>query len=95
MRGSIPIIAFVMVLFLVLPCHGEEKPSEIWFRYLTSPNINSAISGRCMGYTSSYEIECKFWAVRVDSVLDADELQEGLNALKKDYNELKKQKKFR
>ena len=78
MRRSISISVFIMAMFHVFPCYGEEKPSEIRFNYLTSPNNNSALSGRCTGDTSSYEIECKFWQVRVRLALDPDELQEKL-----------------
>jgi hypothetical protein len=95
MRRSIPIIAFVLMLFVVLPCWGEEKPREIWFHSLTSSDIeeDSAISGKCTGDTSSDEIECKFWKMRVHLGLNPDELPAELEKLAKELDEIKKKYK--
>ena len=70
-------------------CFADDKPQKIYFNYLTSPDKdeNSALSGSCSGTTQSYEIDCKFWQLRVRLDLKPEELPKEINKAKKRMKE--------
>jgi hypothetical protein len=72
-------------VFFTTKCWAADEPRLIYFSYLTSPDKeeNSSLSGECSGNTASYEIECKFWQIRVRLSLDPDNLQQEIQEAKR------------
>lgn len=90
------IYPFLIILLVLLPVTvtAADKPAPIQFFYLSSsdPTENSVLSGECTGDTSYPEVDCKFTQIRVRQEVKSEdipqkmkELDESLNAVKKDF----------